>query len=69
MISATSATESRTTPVGHSDPALVRVLRSVSRFGALCVDIVHMARDLENAATDRERRQIATRPVGYRRAA
>jgi hypothetical protein len=69
MMSATSVPESRTAPAGRRGVDLVGLLRSVGSFGALCVDIVQTARDLENAATDRERRQIAARPIGARRAA
>ena len=69
MTSATSLAKSRRASAGHREAPAVRLLRSVSEFGALCASVIRLARDLEAAATDRERRQIAARAIGPRGAA
>ena len=67
MTSATSLAKSR--PALARDGVALRLVRSVSVFGALCVGIIRTARELEAASTDRERRQIAQRDIAFRRAA
>lgn len=70
MTSATSLAKSRPIrPILGGDGVARRLLRPVGAFGALCVAIIRMARDLEAASTDQERRQIAQRDINPRRAA